>query len=243
MMRIPYVSLSCTVGLFARVARTSSNPNLLVLPPEALYNLPVAFVGNVSQAFLQTTQLPGVNGSTVLQPFVAYDNEFISLLAPNATLELLYADPDGNAVGHEMGIWVWDHNQVWMASVEADGSSSVNILNLDNNTITPLVPSNGVSVLNPNGGSYHDGKVYIAGDGNATAASCIYAIDPVTYEVEVTIDSYFGLRLNGPNDLTWATRTTLSCNSTSRSWLFFTDANLRRRLRDHVERPDTILWQ
>ena len=156
----------------------------------------------------------------MLKPFVAYDPSFASLLAPNATLELLYESRDGKPVGHEMGIWVWDHNQVWMAAAYPNGSSFVNIMDLSTNTVSPLVPSNGIPVLNPNGGGYHNGKVYITGNGNKTATSCIYAVDPVTLEVECIIDSYFGLRLNGPNDLTWAVRNT---SHGVQDWLFFTD--------------------
>jgi hypothetical protein len=135
------------------------------MTPANLYNLPTSFSGNVSQSFLQTSPLASQN---LLKPFISYDETFTSLLAPNATLDLVYADAKGRAVAHEMGIWVWDHNQVWMASSNPDGSSSAYILDLVTERLTPLQPSNGVSVINPNGGGYFGGKVYIAGDGNAT---------------------------------------------------------------------------
>lgn len=229
-MHSPASLYSLLVSLFIshRVAAGASSNQTLVLPSDSTYKLPFDFVGNASQSFLQThannSNAP-LFGSVqdITKPFVVYDQEFADLLAPNASLELVYASPDGQAVGHEMGIWVWDHNQVWMASMNADGSSSVNILDLANGTITPLEPSNGVPVLNPNGGGYHDGKVYIAGNGNATAASAIYTVDPVTYEVAILIDSYFDLRLNGPNDLTWATTRSAANGTPIRSWMFFSD--------------------
>lgn len=119
-----------------------------------------------------------------------------------------------------MGIWVWDYSQVWMASVDQENVSHVNILDVNTNTIRQLEPKNGIPVLNPNGGGYYDGKVYMASNGNSTYPSCIYAVDPLTHDVEVMVDSYFGLRLNGPNYLVWASRETpKGC----RSWLFFTD--------------------
>ncbi|KAH8646787.1 hypothetical protein BX600DRAFT_155797 [Xylariales sp. PMI_506] len=196
-----------------------SKTNVLSMDPSSLYNLPTNFSGNVSQSFLQTSSFPT---QELLKPFISYSDEFSSLLAPNATLELLYADPEGRSVAHEMGIWVWDHNQVWMASSNPDGSSNAYILDLSSGNLTSLQPSNGIPVINPNGGGYFGGKVYIAGDGNATFPPCIYAIDPETYEVEIVVDSYFGLRLNGPNDLTWVTQHSRNGTAT-RSWLFFTD--------------------
>jgi gluconolactonase len=204
---------------------SSSNPNILRIPRNNTYNLPSGFTGNTSQSFLQSSDLPSTSGSpseALLKPFIVYDDEFASLLAPNASLELIYQDPDGQPIAHEMGIWVWDHNQVWMGSSTVDNSSYVYILDLSTNNVTLFQSTNGVPVLNPNGGSYHEGKVYIAGDGNATYPPSIYAVDPVTHEVEVVVNSYFGLRLNGPNDLVWATRR-ISNGSVSQSWLFFTD--------------------
>jgi sugar lactone lactonase YvrE len=41
-------------------------------------------------------------------------------------------------------------------------------------------------------------------------------VDPVLHQAEVVINSYFGLRFGGPNDLTWG-------SSTDKQWLFFTD--------------------
>ena len=129
---------------------------------------------------------------------------------------MIYTNPGGKPVADEMGIWLWDHNQVWMASAAQDNISYVSILNLRDHTVQRLKTSNGIEVLNPNGGGYHNGKVYIAGDGNETMPPCVYAVDPVTLAAETVVDSYFGLRFGGPNDLTWATRG----NS---SWVFFTD--------------------
>ncbi|KAJ5612846.1 hypothetical protein N7510_006040 [Penicillium lagena] len=199
----------------------AENQNILILEPTSLYNLPATFKGNYSQSFLQTDGL--FNGtaqeasSQMRKPFIAYDDEFANLLAANATLELIYNSSDLKPVADEMGIWVWDHNQVWMSSAGIDNVSSTYILDLNNHTVKPFdVSSNGISIVNPNGGGYFNGKLYIAGDGNMTIPPAIYEIDPVTHEAQVVVDSYFGLRFNGPNDLTWAQR----CN---KSWLFFTD--------------------
>ncbi|KAH8701082.1 hypothetical protein BGW36DRAFT_460139 [Talaromyces proteolyticus] len=213
----------CILSILAAnaLAGASENPNILHLEPTTLYNLPANFNGNSSQSFLQTNGLFNDTAeeavSQMLKPFIAYDDEFASLLATDATLELIYNRSDNNPVADEMGIWVWDHNQVWMSSHSIDSVSYTYILDLNDHTVKMLdVSSNGIPILNPNGGGYFNGKVYIAGDGNTTIPPAIYEVDPVTHEAQVVVDSYFGLRFNGPNDLTWARRG-------DRSWLFFTD--------------------
>jgi gluconolactonase len=198
------------------ISNVYANENILQLDPTRLYNLPTNFEGNSSQSFLQTNGL--LNGTAeATKPFIAYHDEFVDLISADATLELIYANPDNKPVADEMGIWVWDHNQVWMSSSSVDNVTYTNILNLENSTVTPFfVSSNGIPIVSPNGGGYYNGKVYIAGDGNATIAPAIYEIDPVTFEAHVVVDSYFGLRFNGPNDLTWGRRG-------NKSWLYFTD--------------------
>lgn len=197
------------------VAVAVTHQNVLRLNPTLLYNISTNFAGNSSESFLQTTGLK--DSTATMKPFVVYDEEFEHLLAEDATLELLYTNPDNKPVADEMGIWVWDHNQVWMSSSSVENISYTSILDLSDHSVKPLfVSSNGIPILNPNGGGYFNGKVYIAGDGNATIPPAIYEIDPVTRHARIVVDSYFGLRLNGPNDLTWGCRD-------NNSWLFFTD--------------------
>lgn len=204
---IPLVAKSFAVAV--------THQNVLRLNPTLLYNISTNFAGNSSDSFLQTTGLD--NSTAIMRPFIAYDDEFEHLLAKDATLELLYTNPDNKPVADEMGIWVWDHNEVWMSSSSVDNISYTSILDLSDQSVKPLlVSSNGIPILNPNGGGYFNGKVYIAGDGNTTIPPAIYEIDPVTLDARIIIDSYFGLRLNGPNDLTWGCRD-------NNSWLFFTD--------------------
>lgn len=203
-----------TSGTFARPL-PPNNSGVCNLSSTSTYLLPT-FDGNVSQSFLQTNSSTHQLAQCQTADLDSYDPEFNTLFAPNASLNLIYTDPKGNPIADEMGIWLWDHNQVWMASAGVDGTSFVNILDLNHNTVQRLQTTNGVEVLNPNGGGYHNGKVYIAGDGNATVPPCIYMVDPVSYQVEVIINSYFGLRFGGPNDLTWG-------SSGEKHWLFFTD--------------------
>ncbi|KAK4935519.1 hypothetical protein LTR10_023430 [Elasticomyces elasticus] len=197
------------------MASTSNASNLCNLSSTLTYQLD-SFSGNVSQSFLQTTGTNSALAQCENTTLISYDPEFGSLFASNASLNLIYTDPNGDTIADEMGIWLWDHHQVWMASASENNVSHVSILDLTNDTVKPLPVPNGVEVLNPNGGGYHNGKVYIAGDGNYTVPPCIYEVDPVTYQTEVVVNNYFGLRFGGPNDLTWASRE-------GKSWLFFTD--------------------
>jgi gluconolactonase len=211
-----FIGLCLTTGaVLSDLEDTWLQGKVCNLRPETTYLLGSNFRENVSQSFLHTTQSPPLCNNTD-SLLISYDPEFSSLFASNASLHLIYKDPQARPIADEMGIWVWDHHQVWTASSSVNGTSYVSILDLSSGTVERLVSSNGIDVLNPNGGGYHDGKVFVAGDGNATVPPCIYAIDPTTLAVEIVVDSYFGLRLNGPNDLTWAARG-------NKSWLFFTD--------------------
>lgn len=220
----------------------TSNPNVLRVDPTMLYSLPSTFTGLSSESFLQTKGLFNATEATettgIFKPFISYDDEFTSLLADDASLEFIYTDPANKPIADEMGIWVWNHNQVWMASSSVENVSYVSILDLNTRSLKPLlVSSNGVPILNPNGGGYFNGKVYIAGTGNATIPPTIYEVDPVTYEARELLNSYFGLRFNGPNDLTWAKRG-------DSSWLFFTDDPLSYYYNDgdYPTIPDAI-WR
>ncbi|OQU93959.1 SMP-30/Gluconolaconase/LRE-like domain-containing protein [Cladophialophora immunda] len=193
----------------------SNNSVTCNLSSVATYLLP-SLNGNVSQSFLQTKTSTNSLAHCENADLISYHDEFSALFAPNASLDLIYTEPNGEPVADEMGIWLWDHGQVWMASAGVNKTSYVSILDLNQKTVTQLKSANGIEVLNPNGGGYYDGKVYIAGDGDATTPPCIYMIDPVTFHTEVVINSYFGLRFGGLNDLTWASRE-------GKSWLFFTD--------------------
>ena len=98
------------------ITRRRLNATICTLPSSFTYNLPPDFRGNVSQSFIQTTFSANALSSCENELLITYDPEFTSLFAANATLDLIYADPNGNPVADEMGIWVWDHNEVWMAS-------------------------------------------------------------------------------------------------------------------------------
>jgi hypothetical protein len=59
-------------------------------------------------------------------------------------------------------------------------------------------------IANTNGGFYFDNKVYITAVGNETWAGGVYSIDPDTYQTDIVVSFYFGVRLNEPDDVIWA---------------------------------------
>jgi gluconolactonase len=201
---------------FSAAVEVIKAQNISIFPPELAYLLPSGFEGNVSQSFLQTIpsnqQLSGLFSSAQNSTFIAYDQEFIDLFGPEPKLDPVTSSSVPFA--DEMGVWVWDHNQVWMASSAVNGTTYVSVLDLSTGNVSVLNSS--IDVLNPNGGGYHNGLVYIAGDGNETVPPSIYQVNPSTGETSVIVNSYFGLRFGGPNDLTWAERG-------GKSYMFFTD--------------------
>ncbi|KAK4547660.1 hypothetical protein LTR36_000617 [Oleoguttula mirabilis] len=211
----------------------------LLLDSSVTYLLPLGFQGNVSDSFVSTNAGVGrPNDTAPLEAaakasFVAFDEEFLDLLPPNASLELVAQKPYPFA--DEMGVWVWSRNEVWFTGPTINGSNHLTVLNLD--TMRVYEPKTSLPVVNPNGGYYHEGVVYVAADGNATSAPAIYGVDPDTGEAWVVVDSYFGLRLNGPNDVTWT-------NNGKASYMFFTDDPLSSLYNDGLQPqlPDAV-WR
>ena len=68
-----------------------------------------------------------------------------------------------------------------------------------------------------NGGYYYKGKVYIATyPNNQSYSGGVISVDVKTLKVETILNSYFGLRYNGVDDIVWA-------SGGGCSYMFFTD--------------------
>ncbi|CAF0928530.1 unnamed protein product [Rotaria sordida] len=72
-------------------------------------------------------------------------------------------------------------------------------------------------ILTPNGVAYFDGLVYVCSQGNRTTSGAIYAVNPTTLVSRLVVNSWFGLRLNSPNDVTFTTKID------GRRYMWFTD--------------------
>lgn len=214
-LAILMISLSCVA--FSAPTATAVQTNVIVSIDSTLtYNLPPEFDGNITENFIDTvtndSSVADVLAAAKNASFISYDPEFLQIIGESPSLQLIAQKEEFFA--DEAGVWVPETNQVWFTSATVNNSGNVSILDLGTSEI--FTPNTSVPIVTPNGGYYFNGKVYITGQGTATVAPCIYAIDPNTYETTVLLNSYFGVRFNGPNDVTWVKRG-------KKSYMFFTD--------------------
>jgi gluconolactonase len=117
---------------------------------------------------------------------------------------------------HEAGVWIpgdganGENGTVWFSgNGQADDLSPavVHILNLSDNKIHQPPLSQDLSV--PNGGTLYGSKcnhsVLLTSQGSMAKSGSIVKINTKTYEVETLVNSYWGLRMNSPNDVAFAT--------------------------------------
>ena len=72
-------------------------------------------------------------------------------------------------------------------------------------------------ITNPNGGYYFQGKVYVATyPNNKFYSGGVISVDAATFQVEMIKTSYFGVRFDDIDDVTWASRS-------GSSYMFFTN--------------------
>ncbi|CAM6119590.1 unnamed protein product [Calypogeia fissa] len=208
------ISLGASSGASPTAAQKISS--IVSIPSELTYSFPPGFIGNITENFIDTV----TNDSSTARllsaakkaSFISYDPEFLQIIGERPSLKLIVQRED--LFADEAGIWVPEKNQVWFSSSTVNNVGNVSILDLGTSEI--FTPNTSIPIVTPNGGYYFNGTVYITGQGTATVAPCIYAIDSDTYETRVVVNSYFGIRFNGPNDVIWLKRG-------SKSYMFFTD--------------------
>ncbi|KAF2090545.1 hypothetical protein K490DRAFT_33272 [Saccharata proteae CBS 121410] len=197
------------------------------IPDELTYLLPIGFTGNRTLGFTATnTSNDTVNSvlrSAATATFVSYDPEFDEIFGPSPVAQLVA--PSSAPYAFEGAVCVPDRNEVWFSSNVQLGITNLHVLNLRNNTVR--APSlSGDPVVNPNGGYYFDGLVYFTCIGNATYASNIVSINPVTGVTETIVNSYFGTPFYGIDDLTWVKSRSYSKSSEKEAYMFFTTVSL-----------------
>lgn len=79
--------------------------------------------------------------------------------------------------------------------------------------------------MNLNGGYYFDGLVYFTSVVTESYEGAIYFIDPVTYKTKIVVNSYFGVRLNGLDEVTYGPLS--SSSNSSKSVMFSKDTSFR----------------
>ena len=223
--------LTLLVAAVTVQAALASNASISI-PPELTYLLPPQYSGALQQGFVNTnTTDKSYNkllAAAQASPFVSYDQEFLDIIGPNASLKLI-AERSTPFAG-EAGVWVPDRNEVWFTSNTNGDSQSLEVLDLQTSQIR--VPKTSLPILNPNGGYYFNHTVYITSGGSLSNAPCIYAINPSTGTTTILLNTYFGLAFNGPNDLTWAKAT-----HNKSAYLFFTDDPISIRYSPAAKSP------
>jgi gluconolactonase len=220
-----------------------SNNQTTSIPEDATYILPPQFQGNFTQNFIDTntsnSSLNALFTRARSSPFISYSPEFTSLLGPSPQLKLIAERPD-SAFAYEAGVWVPSKSEVWFTSSYQYTNPAVYILNLDTSQIHQ--PNLSQPIANPNGGYYFNNKVYITAAGNETWAGGIYSIDTNTYQTDIEVNSYFGVRFNLPDDVTLGAFPPSSSTNTTKTHkpvIFFTDPGLRAIVSSYTN-PDPL---
>ncbi|KAI9041932.1 SMP-30/gluconolactonase/LRE family protein [Aspergillus affinis] len=198
----------------------AQNNSIVSIPYALTYLLPSRFNGDISFTFINGTHTsdPSVNSlleSATYTPFISYDEEFLSLLGSNPTVELI--DEREANFAAEAGVWIRERSEVWYTTWINDGPTRVEILNLADRSIRNL--SSSMPLENPNGGYYHQGLVYFTclRDDSRGWPGGVVSVDPETGHVERILNSYFGLKFDSIDDVTWVTQP-----GTNHSFMFIT---------------------
>jgi gluconolactonase len=202
---------------------TTVNNTIVSIPSAYLYKLPPTsgFFSDVPTGYVYTNftsdpTLSNLFASAKNAPFVSYRDEFLEILGHDPKLVLVDETTDPkNLFAYEAGVWVYDRNEVWFtSSVQVGGPSEVRVLKMDTYEVYQANVSSGL--INANGGYYFDGLIYFTTYQSPEYPGGIVSVDPNTGEVNTIVNSYFGLRLNSPDDLTWVVRG-------GKKYMFFTD--------------------
>lgn len=204
---------------------SSVNSSIVSIPYEYTYLLPSDYIGNANYTFVNSTRVPGNSSiNSLLQsasqsPFVSYSDEFSSLLGSNPQLQLVASKPGLN-FAYEAGVWVPQTNTVYFTANVQVNETYISTLSLSNNSLAVNISS---GITNPVGGYYFEGLIYFATAETATYPGGIVSYDPQTGAVETLVNSYFGLRFDGTDDVT-------VLRKGNKRFLYFTDLKLNRIL-------------
>ncbi|CAF4031601.1 unnamed protein product [Adineta steineri] len=148
--------------------------------------------------------------------FISYSTEFKSLIDSNTTPKLIEQQPVSIPFAHEGGAYVPETNEVWFSANQLpQQNTNVSSINLTTNEVTLLNINNPINT--PNGIKYFNSLVYVCSQGTKTIPAAIYAVNPTTLVSKVIVNSWFGYRLNSPNDVTFSTKIS------GKTFMWFTD--------------------
>ena len=247
-MALQSIALSCALLVQAIAAAPATG---LFIPPELTYLLPQPYFGpqpsggNLSTNWLSTT----THNQTINELFAeaknvtyyAFDPEFYTILG-GKTPEIEEVESGGDYY-YEGGEWLYDRNEVWMASLIPLMLSSYN---LKTRKFTHLdIPA--LYTENPAGLYYYGGLVYVSCAGNdsvADGAPGIYTVDPSTLEVTPILNNFFGLRTLIADDVTVVPPNTTagatSCTHAGEINIFYTSFSLAAQGLSEFDLPETM---
>jgi gluconolactonase len=148
--------------------------------------------------------------------FISYSTEFTSIIGFNPQLILIEQRQSSLQFAHEGGAYIPETNEVWFTAnqlpIQNTNISSINLIT-DQIDLLDIHPP----IVTPNGVNYFEGYVYICSQGNKTTPAAIYAVNPTTRISRLIVNSWFGYRLNSPNDVTFSTKIA------GKKFMWFTD--------------------
>lgn len=148
--------------------------------------------------------------------FISYSSEFTSIIGYNPQLTLIEQRPISIEFAHEGGVYIPETNEVWFTAnqlpIQNTNISSINLLTNQINLLDIYPP-----IITPNGVNYFQGYVYVCSQGNKTIPAGIHAVNPTTHISRLIVNSWFGYRLNSPNDVTFSTKIL------EKNFMWFTD--------------------
>ena len=151
--------------------------------------------------------------------FLSYSTEFSSIIAFNSELNLIEQRPISIPFAHEGGTYIPETNEVWFTAnqlpIQNTNISSINLLT-NRVELLDIHPP----IITPNGLSYFEGYVYVCSQGTKTIPAAIHTVNPTTRSSKIIVNSWFGYRLNSPNDVTFSNKIL------GKKFIWFTDPQI-----------------
>lgn len=214
MLTMSFATLTLLLLPLSSIAQsTNDDTNTIVsIPNEYTYNLPAPFTTNSTLSFVSSTSTSNTTLNTLFAtaakaPFTSYSSEFTALLGPSPKITHVTSTPNQYTF-YESGAWVPPPlNRVYFSSSPSQYTrdNPIHLTALDLDTGRVYEPNTSVPLHNTNGGVYHDGKVWFTQlpGYNEDEVGGVVSLDPVTGRVETVVNSYFGGRFGGADDLVW----------------------------------------
>jgi gluconolactonase len=215
-MLFKFIILTCSLTI------TYAANKLIALPLSLTSRLESNFYRDTKQPF-SFTNLTDVGSeqeelllSSQQASFISYSSEFTSIVGLEPELKLIESRATSIPFAHEGGAYIPETNEVWFTANQLpQQNTNVSSVNLTTNQVQLL--SIQPPIITPNGVNYFNGSVYVCSQGNKNTPAAIYAVNPITLVSKLVVNSWFGFRLNSPNDVTFSTKIA------EKTFMWFTD--------------------